>query len=143
MSRGDRRELIFLDEKDRQQFLFTLGQACGKTGWQVHDALAPARLICYPHRFDRPSRSSHASIVEDLLAAPCCFLHKALVPLAQGNVAAWLRRGGLCTQVRAALDPRVRLGASNSGNADTIGYDVRRAETFDKRIGCDRDDREL
>jgi REP element-mobilizing transposase RayT len=36
MSRGDRRELIFLDEKDRQQFLFTLGQACGKTGWQVH-----------------------------------------------------------------------------------------------------------
>jgi len=69
MSRGDRRELIFLDEKDRQQFLFTLGQACGKTGWQVHDALAPARLICYPHRLDRPSRSSHASIVEDLPAA--------------------------------------------------------------------------
>ena len=36
ISRGDRRELIFLDEKDRQQFLFTLGQTCGKTGWQVN-----------------------------------------------------------------------------------------------------------
>jgi len=36
MSRGDRRELIFLDEKDRQQFLLTLGQTCAKTGWQVH-----------------------------------------------------------------------------------------------------------
>jgi REP element-mobilizing transposase RayT len=36
MSRGDRREFIFLDEKDRQQFLFTLGQTYGKTGWQVH-----------------------------------------------------------------------------------------------------------
>ncbi len=36
MSRGDRREAIFLDDKDRQQFLLTLGQACAKTGWQVH-----------------------------------------------------------------------------------------------------------
>jgi putative transposase len=36
MSRGDGREPIFLDDKDRQQFLITLGQTCGKTGWQVH-----------------------------------------------------------------------------------------------------------
>jgi putative transposase len=36
MSRGDRREPIFLDEKDRHQFLLTLGQTCEKTGWQVH-----------------------------------------------------------------------------------------------------------
>jgi putative transposase len=36
MSRGDRREPIFHDEKDRAQFLIALGQVCGKTGWQVH-----------------------------------------------------------------------------------------------------------
>jgi putative transposase len=36
VSRGDRREPIFLDDRDRKQFLDTLGQACGKTGWQVH-----------------------------------------------------------------------------------------------------------
>src|SRR5215203_1224270 len=36
MSRGDRREAIFEDEKDRQIFLTTLGEACGKTGWEVH-----------------------------------------------------------------------------------------------------------
>jgi putative transposase len=36
MNRGDRREPIFKDDKDRQRFLETLGQACGKTGWQVH-----------------------------------------------------------------------------------------------------------
>jgi REP element-mobilizing transposase RayT len=36
MSRGDRREAIFHDRKDRELFLLTLGQACGKTGWQVH-----------------------------------------------------------------------------------------------------------
>jgi hypothetical protein len=35
MSRGDGREAIFLDDKDRQQFLITLGQTCSKTGWQV------------------------------------------------------------------------------------------------------------
>jgi len=36
MNRGDRREAIFLDDEDRQCFLTTLGQACTKTGWQVH-----------------------------------------------------------------------------------------------------------
>lgn len=36
MSRGDRREAIFYDDADRVEFLKTLGQACLKTGWQVH-----------------------------------------------------------------------------------------------------------
>ena len=36
MSRGDRREAIFHDDADRQEFLRSLGQACLKTGWQVH-----------------------------------------------------------------------------------------------------------
>jgi putative transposase len=36
MNRGDRRELIFLDDEDRQRFLATLGEACAKTDWQVH-----------------------------------------------------------------------------------------------------------
>ena len=36
LSRGDRREAIFGDDKDRELFLSTLGQACRKTGWQVH-----------------------------------------------------------------------------------------------------------
>ena len=36
MNRGDRREPIFRDDEDRQRFLATLGEACGKTGWQVH-----------------------------------------------------------------------------------------------------------
>ena len=36
MNRGDRREPIFKDEADRERFLSTLGEACIKTGWQVH-----------------------------------------------------------------------------------------------------------
>ena len=36
MSRGDRREPIVYNEADRVEFLQTLGQACQKTGWQVH-----------------------------------------------------------------------------------------------------------
>ena len=36
MSRGDRRERIFLDDIDRQDFIKTLAEACQKTGWQVH-----------------------------------------------------------------------------------------------------------
>jgi putative transposase len=36
MNRGDRREDIFKDDRDRQRFLSTLGQTCRKTEWQVH-----------------------------------------------------------------------------------------------------------
>jgi putative transposase len=36
MSRGDRREDIFVDDVDRQDFLKTLAEACLKTGWQTH-----------------------------------------------------------------------------------------------------------
>ncbi len=36
MSRGDHQEEIFKDDTDRQAFLATLGEACEKTGWQVH-----------------------------------------------------------------------------------------------------------
>jgi REP element-mobilizing transposase RayT len=36
MSRGDRREKIYLDDVDRQDFVKTLAEACQKTNWQVH-----------------------------------------------------------------------------------------------------------
>ena len=36
MSRGDRREDIFHDEVDRQDFLKTLAEACQKADFQVH-----------------------------------------------------------------------------------------------------------
>jgi putative transposase len=36
MNRGDRREAIFEDDKDRERFLATLTEACEKTAWQVH-----------------------------------------------------------------------------------------------------------
>jgi REP element-mobilizing transposase RayT len=36
MSRGDRREAIFLDDEDRRQFLKTLGEVCERAGWHVH-----------------------------------------------------------------------------------------------------------
>ncbi len=36
MSRGNRQDPIFLDDKDCEVFLGTLGEACKKTGWLVH-----------------------------------------------------------------------------------------------------------
>ncbi len=36
MSRGDRREEIFRDDRDREIFLRALGETCEKAGWQVH-----------------------------------------------------------------------------------------------------------
>ena len=36
MSRGDRREDIFLDDVDRHDFIKTLAESCQKAGWEVH-----------------------------------------------------------------------------------------------------------
>lgn len=36
MSRGDRQEPIFRDDRDRIRFIETLGESCAKTRWQVH-----------------------------------------------------------------------------------------------------------
>ena len=36
MNRGDGRERIYIEDRDRETFLRTLGEACAKTGWQVH-----------------------------------------------------------------------------------------------------------
>jgi len=36
MNRGDRREAIFSDDRDRECFLDTLAETCQKTDWQVH-----------------------------------------------------------------------------------------------------------
>ncbi|MCO5043855.1 MAG: transposase [Kiritimatiellae bacterium] len=36
LSRGDRREAIFLDDGDRDGFLIAVGEVCEKSGWEVH-----------------------------------------------------------------------------------------------------------
>ena len=36
MARGNRRERVFYDDTDRRVFIKTLGEACDRTGWQVH-----------------------------------------------------------------------------------------------------------
>ncbi len=36
MSRGNRQDAIFLDDRDCETFLNTLAEACGRTGWRIH-----------------------------------------------------------------------------------------------------------
>ena len=36
MARGNQRGAIFEDDEDRESMLKTLGEACGRTGWEVH-----------------------------------------------------------------------------------------------------------
>ena len=47
LNRGDRREPSFNDAPDRQRFPDPLGEACAKTGWQVH------ALCLMPNHFHR------------------------------------------------------------------------------------------
>jgi REP element-mobilizing transposase RayT len=36
LSRGDRREAIFVDDEDRRRFLSTVGEVCERAGWVLH-----------------------------------------------------------------------------------------------------------
>jgi len=49
MSRGNRREKIFLDDVDRQDFLKTLAEACQKTDWQVSLGTELGRISVAPN----------------------------------------------------------------------------------------------
>ena len=51
LDRGDRREAIFRDDRDRETFLATLGAACARTGWRVHAYVLTgnhSHLLCRP-----------------------------------------------------------------------------------------------
>ena len=64
MSRGDRRKVIFEDDRDRERFLETVAEACQKTSWQAHaycqgagiDNNAPSRKLpgLLSRRFPNP-----------------------------------------------------------------------------------------
>lgn len=45
MNRGDRQEPIFVDDRDRELFMETLGEARAKTGWQVRKGVAISQLF--------------------------------------------------------------------------------------------------
>jgi len=47
MSRGDRREAIFLDDADRTRFLETLGEACLKTAWHAYCLMETIFIWCW------------------------------------------------------------------------------------------------
>ncbi|MEI6078923.1 MAG: transposase [Verrucomicrobiota bacterium] len=57
MNRGDRREPIFKDDEDRQRFITTLGEACAKTGWQIH------ALCLMPNHFHLVVETPQANLV--------------------------------------------------------------------------------
>ena len=60
MSRGDRRQDIFVDDVDRQDFLKTLAEACQKTGWQVH------AYCLMPNHFHLVVETPNANLVEGM-----------------------------------------------------------------------------
>ena len=60
MNRGDRREPIFRDDRDRTVFLETLGASCGRTGWEVH------ALCLMPNHFHGVIETPQPNLVEGM-----------------------------------------------------------------------------
>ena len=60
MNRGNRREPIFQDDADRRRFVEPMGEACAKTGWQVHAD------VLMPNHFHRVVETSQPNLVVGL-----------------------------------------------------------------------------
>ena len=96
MSRGDRRENIYHDDVDRQDFLKTLAEACQKTDWQVAEELK--RLKWTEPDLMRRRKSDPGKL----------------------RIAARLRRETILSLKRIAS--RVGLGSAKSANAQLHGW---------------------
>ena len=53
VDRVDRRELIFMEDADCRRFVKTLGEACAKTGWEVHACVLIQNHLPVPSTADR------------------------------------------------------------------------------------------
>ena len=113
MNRGDRREPIFRDDPDRQRFMATLGEACGKTrktGRQVH------ALCLTPSHFHWVVETPRGNLV----AGRKWFLgaytgrfnrrHKRLGPLFSGRYQALGGRAAASGYLKAVCDHVPRNG---------------------------------
>ena len=104
MNRGDRREAIFQDDEDRQRFVSTLGEACAKTGWQVH-ALC---LMC--NHFQLVVETPSANLVAGMkwllgtYTARCNRRHKVFGHLFSGRYKSLIVDGSGGGYLRAVCD---------------------------------------
>ena len=73
INRGDRREVIFKDDKDRELFLETLGQASEKTDWQVH------AYCLMPNHFHFVIETPKANLVAGMKSTPLTEKRPALL----------------------------------------------------------------
>ena len=64
MNRGDRGEAIFKENRDREVFIETVGECCGRAGWQLH------ALCLMPNLFPLVVETPQANLVEGMKWLP-------------------------------------------------------------------------
>ena len=126
MDRGDRREDIFVDDVDRQDFGKTLAEACQKTHWQVHAYCLMPRLG--EHRSGEPHRASAEAKGERIIAEElqrqgwqeADLLVRRKNDAVKLKIAARLRRE--TTLSTKAIAERMHLGSSKAANRSLHNY---------------------
>ena len=104
MSRGDRREDIFLDDVDRYDFLKTLAEACQKTSWQVH------AYCLMPNHYHLVLESPNANLVAGMAWLQSTYTirlnhrHKLIGHVLSGRYKAQLVEGSGNGYLRTACD---------------------------------------
>ena len=85
MSRGNRKEPIFLDDRDRVIFLRTLGQTCQRTGWIVHSYVLMRNHYHWLLETPEPNLSSGMQWFQGTYAQRFCRRHGQVGHVFQGR----------------------------------------------------------
>src|ERR1051326_2614947 len=112
MSRGDRREDIFLDDVDPQDFLKTLAKACQKASWQVHAYCLMRKSL--PPGVGNPQPQSRQRL-------PALRMRLSAIKPRAGTLAAALRAPARLPLEQSGLLPG-RRGTSAAVGAEWTGF---------------------
>jgi REP element-mobilizing transposase RayT len=104
MSRGDRRENIFLDDVDRHDFLEALAEACQKTSWQVHAYCLMANHYHLVLETPNPNLVAGMAWLQSTCTIRLNHRHKLIGHLLSGRYKAQLVEGSGNGYLRTACD---------------------------------------
>ena len=138
MDRGDRLEAIYEDDRDREMFLHTLGQACERTGWRIHAYVLMGNHYHLLLETPEPNLCAGMKWMQGTYTIRHNARHKLRGHLFQGRYKAILVDGGQETYFRTVSD-YIHLNPIRAGLlAEGANLETYRWSSFPALVGLPR-----
>ena len=138
MDRGNRLEAIYEDDRDREMFLHTLGQACERTGWRVHSYVLMGNHYHLLLETPEPNLCAGMKWMQGTYTIRHNARHKLRGHLFQGRYKAIIVEGEQETYFRTVSD-YIHLNPVRAGLlAEGAGLETYRWSSFPALVGLPR-----